>query len=64
MTSLNDILWGEQLGNSDDGKPGDGTDPGIVPQFMQINCLEMCCSLGTRCNTHPIPCASGYLGCK
>ena len=65
MTSLNDILWGDQLGNSDNGEPGDGTDPGIMPQIMNINCLAMCCALGQPCNTPgPIPCMSGKYGCR
>lgn len=66
MTSLNDILWGGQLGDPDDGEPGDGTDPGTMPQWMQTNCMAMCCSVGDPCGgPPPIPCASGVLGgCK
>lgn len=61
MTSLNDILWGDQLGNPDDENLGDGTDP-IMPQ-LKTNCLAMCCGVGNPCSL-PYPCASGSMGCK
>lgn len=63
MKSLNDILWGDQLGKIDDENPGDSEDPGIMTQAMGANCLTMCCSM-YRCGAKPNPpCASGWMGC-
>ena len=64
MTSLNYILWGGPLGDPDDGETGDGTDTGTMPQWMQTNCMAMCCSVGDPCGgVDPPPCSSGRTGC-
>lgn len=63
MKSLNDILWGDQLENSDNMDQDNDVDSGIMP--MMRNTLAMCCGLGNPCNsTGSIPCASGHFGCR
>lgn len=67
MLSLGDILWGDALGNPEDGENANGVDSGVNTMGMTSNCLVMCCGLGHPCQggTHgPKSCVNGFMGCK
>ena len=62
MISLTELLW-DSTTPTNNGKDMSPNQP--EPTTMHINCMSMCCAMGSQCTGKgPAMCWIGHTGCR